>query len=118
MTIIFRCEQVKIRKHTGPGLVWLPNVPVFFYGEKKQRQGTGWMDLLLHNCARGRARAMGQTRAGAHVTLFAGWGERSALLASECAHIAAQQERANPRRKDCADQTPAKRVNMMQYTLI
>ena len=61
---------------------------------------------------------MGQTRAGAHVTLFAGWGERSALLASECAHIAAQQERANPRQKDCADQTPAKRVNMMQYTLI
>ena len=56
---------------------------------------------------------MGQTRAGAHVTLFAGLGERSALLASECAHIAAQQERANPRRKDCADQTPAKRVNMM-----
>ena len=39
-------------------------------------------------------------------------GRRSALLASECAHIAAQQERANPRRKDCADQTPAKRVNM------
>ena len=29
------CGQVNIRKHSGPDLFQLPNVPVFFCGDKK-----------------------------------------------------------------------------------
>ena len=73
--------------------------------------------VVAQLCERaGKGHGANQSRSTCHA--FCRLGGRSALLASECAHIAAQQERANPRRKDCADQTPAKRVNMMQYTLI
>ena len=63
------CIQVNIREHSGPELFQLPNVTVFVYGDKKAGGHRLHGFVVAQLSQQGGAR--GQTRALAHVALFA-----------------------------------------------
>ena len=78
-------------RHSGPELIQLANVPVFFlcrrWQKVKTRASTGCMDLLLHNWAKGATGAdQSWSTCQAFCILGASAFWAAALLASECKH--------------------------------
>ena len=108
------CEQVYVGR--GPELIQLPNVPVFFGGDKKAaRAGTGCMDLLLHNWAKGghgleQRGPRGQTGVRAHVTLFAYRGVGECILSWRIISIRMQTQ------QECA-KAGAKHLSTIQQRI-